>query len=130
LALKYPELFSSVVAFAGGYRSEQSIQADEISREILKRVFGNDPDLFMANHPARIAETNVEAIRGRVAIKILVGLDDYLLENNRSMHAKLTELNLPHQYWEIPGIKHDLPRLSAWLGSDGLQFAASQFELR
>ncbi len=30
------------------------------------------------------------------------------------MHATLTELNLAHEYWEIPGIKHDLPRLSAW----------------
>jgi hypothetical protein len=32
-----------------------------------------------------------------------------------------------HIYWEIPGIKHDLPRLSAWIGSDGLQFAVRHF---
>ena len=51
----------------------------------------------------------------------------YLLENNRAMHATLTELNLAHEYWEIPGIKHDLPRLSAWIGSDGLQFAVRHF---
>ena len=43
------------------------------------------------------------------------------------MHATLTELNLAHEYWEIPGIRHDLPRLSAWLGSDGLQFAVRHF---
>ncbi|MGP8237189.1 MAG: SGNH/GDSL hydrolase family protein, partial [Limisphaerales bacterium] len=30
-------------------------------------------------------------------------------------------------YWEIPGVKHDLPRLSAWLGSDGLEFAVRHF---
>lgn len=129
LALKYPELFGSVVAFAGGYRSAESIQADEISREILKRVFANDPERFMANHPATIAKANAEAIRNWVAIKMLVGLDDYLLENNRSMHARLTELNLVHEYWEIPGIKHDLPRLSAWLRSEGLRFAANHFDL-
>ena len=51
----------------------------------------------------------------------------YLLENNRAMHATLTELNPAHEYWEIPGIKHDLPRLSAWIGSDGLQFAVRHF---
>ncbi len=129
LALKYPDLFSSVVAFAGGYRSAEGIQADEVSRQVLQRVFGNDPQRFMANHPASVARTNAAAIRNRVAIKMLVGLDDSLLENNRSMHATLTELNLAHQYWEIPGIKHDLPRLSSWLGSDGLQFAASHFDL-
>jgi acetyl esterase/lipase len=127
LALKYPELFSSVVAFAGGYRSAEGIQADEVSREILRRVFGGDVQRFRANHPASIARTNAQAVRDRVAIKMLVGLDDYLLENNRSMHATLTEFNLPHEYWEIPGIKHDLPRLSAWLGAEGLEFAARHF---
>ena len=127
LALKYPELFSSVVAFAGGYRSAEGIQADEISRVILKRVFGGDTQQFMANHPATIAQANAAAVRNRVAIKMLVGLDDYLLSNNRSMHATLTELNLLHEYWEIPGIKHDLPRLSEWIGSAGLQFAARHF---
>jgi endo-1,4-beta-xylanase len=127
LALKYPELFSSVVAFAGGYRSAEDTQADDISREILRRVFGGDPQRFMANHPATVGRANAQAIRGRVAIKLLVGLDDYLLENNRAMHATLTELNLAHEYWEIAGIKHDLPRLSAWIGSDGLQFAVRHF---
>jgi S-formylglutathione hydrolase FrmB/lysophospholipase L1-like esterase len=124
LALKYPELFSSVVAFAGGYRSAEQIQADEISRQILKRVFADDPQRFMANHPAIIARSNAGAVRNKVAIKMLVGLDDSLLENNRALHATLTELNLVHEYWEIPGIRHDLPRLSAWLGDSGLQFAA------
>ena len=30
--------------------------------------------------------------------------------------------------WEIPGIKHDLPRLAAWLGVDGLQFLSERGE--
>jgi S-formylglutathione hydrolase FrmB len=127
LALKYPELFSSVVAFAGGYRSAEGIQADEISREILKRVFAGDTAQFMSNHPATIARANAGEVRSRVAIRMLVGLDDYLLEVNRAMHATLTELNLVHEYWEIAGIKHDLPRLSAWIGPEGLQFAVRRF---
>ena len=127
LGLKYPDLFSSVVAFAGGYRSAEGIQADDVSREILKRVFGGDTQQFMGNHPATIAKTYATAARNRLAIKMLVGLDDYLLENNRSLHETLTGLDLAHEYWEIPGIKHDLPRLSAWLGTDGLQFAVRHF---
>ncbi len=127
LALKYPELFSSVVAFAGGYRSAEGMQSDDLSRQILQRVFGNDPQRFLANHPATIARANAATVRERLGIMMLVGLDDYLLENNRALHATLTELNLPHLYWEIPGIRHDLPRLSAWLGTAGLQFAATHF---
>ncbi len=127
LALKYPELFSSVVAFAGGYRRAEGMRSDEPSRQILQRVFANDPQRFVANHPATIARANANAVRERLGIMMLVGLDDYLLENNRALHATLTEANLPHLYWEIPGIKHDLPRLSAWLGTAGLQFAAGHF---
>lgn len=128
LACKYPNLFGSVVAFAGGYRSAEGIQADEVSRRILEKVFGNDTGRFMANHPATIARANAEAIRDRIGIKMLVGLDDYLLENNRALHATLTELTIPHEYSEIPGVKHDLPRLSAWLGSAGLEFAVKYFD--
>jgi esterase/lipase superfamily enzyme len=127
LALKYPELFSSVVAFAGGYRSDERIQADEVSREIFKRVFGGDTQRFLANHPATIAQANAQQVRNRVGIKMLMGLDDPLLEDNRSVHDRLTEQNLAHEYWEIPGIWHDLLRLRAWLGSDGLQFAVRHF---
>ena len=83
LALKYPDLFSSVVAFAGGYRSVEGLQADEVSREIFKRVFGGDARRFLANHPATIAKANAQEVRNRVAIKMLVGLEDSLLENNR-----------------------------------------------
>jgi S-formylglutathione hydrolase FrmB len=127
LALKYPDLFTSVVAFAGSYRSAEQIKADEVSRQILKRVFADDPQRFMANHPATIARSNADAVRNKVGIKMLVGLDDSLLENNRALHASLTELNLVHEYWEIPGIRHDLLRLSTWLGDTGLQFAARHF---
>jgi endo-1,4-beta-xylanase len=129
LALKYPEFFSSVVAFAGGYRDAHGIQADEISREIFKRVFDGDTQRFMANHPATIARAHPAEIRGRIGIKMLVGLEDYLLENNRALHASLTELNLQHEYWEIPGIQHDLTRLSTWIGHGGLLFAVRHFSV-
>jgi endo-1,4-beta-xylanase len=127
LALKYPDLFGSVVAFAGGYRTAEEFQTVEIDREILNHVFGNDIGKFMANHPVTIAKANADAVRDRVAIQMLVGLDDSLLENNRWMHRTLTQLNLQHQYWEIPGVKHDISQISAWIGTAGLQFAASHF---
>ena len=68
-------------------------------------------------------------MRGQIGIKLLVGLDDYLLENNRAMHATLTDLNLAPEYSEVLGTRHDLPRLSAWLGTDGLEFAVKHFAM-
>lgn len=129
LACKYPERFSSVVAFAGGYRTAGELRTNDVGSQIFDRVFAGDPQHFRANHPATIAHANAAALRGQVAMKLLVGLDDYLLENNRAMHASLTELNLAHEYAEIPGVRHDLPRLSAWLGTGGLEFAVKHFTL-
>ncbi len=50
------------------------------------------------------------------------------LEQHRSYQSAAMNTKVGYNiYWEIPGIRHDLPRLSAWLGSDGLQFAARHF---
>jgi S-formylglutathione hydrolase FrmB len=129
LALKYPEMFGSVVAFAGGYRTGEEMKDNDANRQILERVFENDPVRFTANRPDTFARSNQEAVRNRLGIKMLVGLDDGLLENNRALHRTLTELNLAHEYSEIPGIKHDLPKLSEWLGAAGLEFATKYFLL-
>jgi S-formylglutathione hydrolase FrmB len=127
LAFKHPEMFGSVVAFAGGFRAGEEMRNNEANRQILERVFDNDPARFESNRPNAFARANQASIRNRLGIKMLVGMDDSLLENNRALHAALTQLNLAHEYSEIPGIQHDLPKLSAWLGTAGLEFAARHF---
>jgi hypothetical protein len=50
------------------------------------------------------------------------------LEEHQSYESAAMKTKVGYNiYWEIPGIKHDLPRLSAWIGSDGLQFAVRHF---
>ncbi len=127
LALKYPELFSSVVAFAGGYRTADEMLEDPVNQRIMRRVFAGDPRRFDANRPSTLARAQANTLRGRLGIKLLVGLDDPLLADNNALHNTLDELFLLHQYDEVPRVRHDLPRLAAWLGSDGLEFAVEHF---
>ena len=49
LALKYPDLFSSVVAFAGGYRWPENM--DVPPHPSYAEMFNNDKEIFRANHP-------------------------------------------------------------------------------
>lgn len=125
LAFQHPEMFSSVVAYAGGY-----IDGDEMDRrhpEVVRLMFGGDKSKFTPNMPATIVRQNVEKIKGKLPIKMLVGTKDFLLEHNRRVHALLTELGIDHEYEEIDGIEHNLPKLARNQGSRTLEFAAAHF---
>lgn len=126
LALRHPELFSSVVAFAGGYVGPERLAQPE-RRQHLDIMFGGDTNNFIAAHPATIAQQNADALRGKLGIKMLVGEFDFHLTNNRAMHQALVDAKLDHEFSEVPDTKHDLKRLSQWIGSDGLEFAVKHF---
>ena len=57
LGLKYPDLFSSIVAFAGGYRWPEEIEGAHFS---WKEMFNNDAEIFRANHPETWARRNLD----------------------------------------------------------------------
>jgi enterochelin esterase-like enzyme len=128
-ALKYPDLFSSVAAFAGGFRSAEEMLtgANRAPREIMRRIFADDPARFRAEETRTLARSRADSVRGRLGIKLLVGSDDFLLPNNRLFKQALEEAGLAHEYTEIPGIQHDLPKLAAWLGFASLEFAVKHF---
>jgi len=127
LAFKYPEMFSSVVAFAGGYLDEAELAKRHL--EVVNQMFGGEPKNFVPNMPATIARENAEKIRGKLPIRMLVGTKDFLLEHNRKIHALLVELGVPHGYEEIEGIEHNLPKLARDEGTRTLEFAARYFVL-
>lgn len=124
-ALKYPDLFSSVVAFAGSYRSaEELIEADK--GLVFNTMFGGDAARFDAEHPATLIKKNADALRNRVKIKMVMGTKDkpVLLAAQRRFHELLKELNVPHEYTEIEGIEHNLPKLAAAVKTEALEFTA------
>ena len=122
LAFKYPELFSSVVAFAGGFIDDTELLKRHA--DVVQQMFGGDAAKFVPNMPATIALENVAKIKGKLPIKMLVGTKDFLLEHNRRIHKLLDELAVPHEYEEVEGLAHDLRGLARERGEKTLEFAA------
>jgi S-formylglutathione hydrolase FrmB len=127
LAFKYPELFSSMVAFAGGYIDEQQIA--ERHPDVVRQMFGGDAAKFVDHMPATIARRNADAIRGKLPVFMVIGKQDFLYEHNLKMHRLLEELKIEHEYVEVDGLKHDLRGLARAMDTRTLEFAARRFVL-
>jgi len=125
LAFKYTDLFSSVVAFAGGYRRPEEM--DVPPHPSYAEMFNNDKEIFRANHPETWARSNVAVIRGKLAIQIYVGNQDPGLAGNRHLHALLDELEIPHGYQEFEGIAHNLKLLAEKVTTGNFEIAARSF---
>src|SRR5215831_17244926 len=124
LALKYPDLFSSVVAFAGGYRWPDEMDGAHMS---FKEMFNNDAEVWRSHHPETWARRNIGKIRGRLIIQMYVGNQDPGLKGNRRMHAVLEELKIPHGYQEFDGIAHNLGKLAEQVQAENFAIAERGF---
>jgi endo-1,4-beta-xylanase len=124
LGVKYPDLFSSIVAFAGGYRWPEEIKEAHFS---WKEMFNNDPEIVRGHIPETWARRNVDKIRGHMTIQMYVGDQDPGLKGNRRMHAVLDELGIKHGYQEFPGIAHNLVKLSEQVQAENFAIAARSF---
>ncbi len=122
LGVKYPDLFSSLVAFAGGYR-----WPEETLHMSWAEMFHSDPEIVRANHPDTWAHRNADKIRGKLAIRMYVGNQDPGLAGNRRMHAVLDELKIPHGYQEFDGIAHNLKLLAEQVKAENFAFAVRSF---
>jgi S-formylglutathione hydrolase FrmB len=126
LAFKYPQLFSSVTAFAPGIRDPESFAKDR--PDILLRMFNNDPKVYEANHPATLLKQNLSVINDKLPISLYVGTKDYLLAGSQSLHAMMTNLNIEHTYREFDGLTHNLTQYSAQTKETPFRFAAEHFK--
>jgi putative tributyrin esterase len=102
LALKHPDMFCAAVSHSGALARAKDLAEDDDSdwaREV-RAIFGtnsrdSDNDLFALAE--KIDRAKLPALR------IDCGVDDFLIEHNRSFHAHLNTLNIAHQYEEFPG---------------------------
>jgi enterochelin esterase-like enzyme len=129
-ALKYPELFSSVVSFAGSLRGVADLRDDKDRGIIFRTMFGTE-ERFLSEHPMTLLPRMAEQIRGRLGIRLYIGTKDrqVLLDTNRAFVELLKQYNLPHDYIEVPEVGHDLVKLSDRVQAEGLAFAARHFRL-
>jgi enterochelin esterase-like enzyme len=125
VAFKYPNMFCSAVAYAPGLWQLPLGRQEQEVRKLLKQ--------------------NLNQIRGAVGLRIVIGEDDYLnmhnahlapkpedhrfVENNRKLHALLDQLQVPHEYVELPKCGHNCLVLFRQVGVDGIRFNAGHFRV-
>jgi endo-1,4-beta-xylanase len=125
IAMTYPDVFSSVAAYAPSLRQPEDLAATY--PDVLDRMFGGDPKRFWAQHPLALARERAERLRGRLPIAFYCGTKDHLLQGSRDLHALLTELRIEHVYEEVEGANHAMPPLAAQIKHSNLAFAAKHF---
>lgn len=111
-AVKHPELFGGVTAYAGTYHHylEQGFltvgapceRAEEFRQKILRSPERTQDNILS------LLNKNADRIRGRLRLELRVGSEDVLHCENDILHLHLNELGIQHSYIEIGGAGHTL----------------------
>ena len=131
LAFKHPELFISVVAYAGSYRPlpTHGILYPTISPEgkawieKLSQWHSAENDVF------RLAAANLERLGGML-IRIVSGSTDVSLEDGEELHAHLQRLRIPHEYEMLLDVPHNQTMYYERAGFHGFEQHARAFGRR
>ncbi len=103
LAVKHPSLFSSANSHSGAlafaHRPLVPNPQDPFAAE-FRRVVGEHPEGGPEDIFALVQKLPAEQ---RPALRIDCGTGDFLLQDNRALHAYLEDLGYPHEYAEFPG---------------------------
>lgn len=119
LAIKYPELFSSVVSYGAALVRSDRIRADD-------RRYGSK-EYFDRNSPWTLVEENADRIRGKLAIRMVCGDKDGLYPLNVEFKDKLKKLGIPVDWVSIPDVAHDTKGLYRRVGVESLKFMEANF---
>ena len=122
---KYPELFGSVSIFAGALHNIASLQKRDGGAR-LREIYGG-AERYNENNPWLLVKKNLDAIRHRTAIRIVVGEQDGLKETNRRYHEHLDKLGLKHGFHVIPNARHTPNLLYDGLGEKNWSFFRAAF---
>ena len=121
LGFKYPQLFGAVSGLA------PSITEMKDEPPIVTEPFGNDQAFYDAVGPWAMAKEHAAAIRGRTAVRLLVGDQDKLLPLVKQYSELLTELKIDHQFAVAPGAIHRYDQIVERLPFDALAFWKAAF---
>ena len=116
LSVKYPELFSSVTAYAGTYHhyyhkeyrgvGEPVEKAAELYRDMVR-----DKMYLEEGNILYYIRKNADKIRDSLHISMHIGSSDVLICDNEIMHLYLDSLNIPHRYEIFEGASHKLLKI-------------------
>jgi S-formylglutathione hydrolase FrmB/glyoxylase-like metal-dependent hydrolase (beta-lactamase superfamily II) len=118
LAFKYPELFGFTSSIAGALIDFQ----DEHNPQYLANTFGptsgtnseKSIEYFNAVHPRFYARQNAELIKNNLKVRLIVGDQDWLYNNNGKFITKifsdcLDSLGIKHEYSVLKNVGHMVP---------------------
>jgi enterochelin esterase-like enzyme len=132
LGFKYPQLFGSVSILAGGpldldFAGPRATGNPAERERILKGTFGGDLAYYQSQHPITVAESQADAVRGKVRVRMAVGARDNTGALNRAYSDLLTQLNIEHTFTIVPGVGHDTQGLLKGLGEANWEFYREVF---
>ena len=99
---------------------------------LIPVFFNGDKALFTKDSPAAMLVANADKIRGKLAIKIVIGSEDGLLKWTEQLHASLVNLKISHELEIVGGVGHDFGAPDTGIYEPqlrGLRYAADHFVL-
>ncbi len=105
LAFKYPDLFCAATSLIGALNDAENI--GDRSSEGLDRTFGGDIERFKKESPTFLVKKNADKIRGKMAIRLFDGDQDFFYQQNEKFHKLLNDLEIPHTYTILLRVGHD-----------------------
>ena len=115
-AVKHPELFGSVTAYAGTYHHlyHKESRTVGVASEKIMELYEDmirEKWYLEENNILCLVRKNAKKIRGKLKIAIHIGTADILLCDNEILHLYLNLLNIPHEYKKFEDIDHDLEKI-------------------
>jgi S-formylglutathione hydrolase FrmB len=121
-ALLYPDRFGAASMLGAGplqldfLIDDPNLQPIELRRFVLAQVYGNDPAVFAARSPWRLAEQH--PLPPGYRLRQVIGTLDFTLAYNRDFHAHLLARGIAHSYIELPNIGHSPTGVINAMGAD------------
>lgn len=111
--LKYPDSYGAIIALSSALITDQvAHMTEENVPEIApfsyyRHTFGEPANVLGSDvDPKALAQKLANSPEKMPRLYMACGTEDFLIENNRSMHEHLTKLGLSHEYREGAGV-HD-----------------------
>jgi len=98
IGLGYPDRFASANSHSGALMFG-SRRPDSPERALM---IGNEP--AGTDHDLNALAKKAKAAGNLPRLRIDCGVDDFLIEDNRSLHRSFLKMKIPHEYEEFPGV--------------------------
>ncbi len=122
-ALKFPDLFSSVVAYAGSYEPLPKDGylypgAAPAFRDWIVQL----AEWYIADHdPFELAKFNQHRLDG-MRIRLVAGTRDVAFKDSEAIHAHFQKIGVTHEYEVLLGVAHNMMAYYERVGVEGFRF--------